>query len=516
MPDIILKPDTPVWLTVHTAEASIEAELYDHLSYFVEGYQHMPLYKKGYWDGRKSLFSKLTKRVYRGLAPRVVAWAEACGYTIEDQTGIEKSWTLHQSAALSKSLNIPPEIKIRDYQARCVHYGLHHQNGIIISPTGSGKSIILYHWVRSTDKPVLVIVPLKQLRKQIVNDFREYGWVDVDDHVHEVIGTKSDTTKRVVISTWHSIKDRNVLWFNRFHMVICDEVHHAQATTLVAIMEKCRNTEYRLGCTGTLADAKAHQWVIEGLFGPIYRDKTGGRTHQLQKQGYLSKIQIHRVVLDWRWPDDCVYPKPTKRRKKKVTLEDGTAGFVTEGWSYHDEMKFLAMHAKRNRFLGKLALDRSDQENTLLLFTLVENHGKLLHQWLQDAIGRLGSTKREYFIAGQTPTEDRELFRKLTEAEQGIILTASNGTFSTGINIKNLHNLILGCSTRSEYRILQGIGRGLRTHPTKQILHVFDIVDDWRAACGYDNYTYIHSLIRLAYYKREQFPVSTATITFTA
>jgi superfamily II DNA or RNA helicase len=92
--------------------------------------------------------------------------------------------------------------------------------------------------------------------------------------------------------------------------------------------------------------------------------------------------------------------------------------------------------------------------------------------------------------------------RSITETQNNAIIVASLGTFSTGINIRNLHNIIFASPSKSQIRVLQSIGRGLRksTRNTK----VYDIADDlhWKTN---KNYTLNHAAERIKIYSKEKF-----------
>ncbi len=162
-------------------------------------------------------------------------------------------------------------------------------------------------------------------------------------------------------------------------------------------------------------------------------------------------------------------------------------------------MELLVTHPKRNRFIRNLALNCKG--NTLVLFQYVEKHGKILYEMIQEAAHE---NRKIFFIHGGTDTEDRESIRAIVENETDAIIVASFGTFSAGVNIRNLHNVIFASPTKSRIRNLQSIGRGLRVSDTKSTCNLYDIGDDlsWKKS---KNYTLNHLIERVKIYSEESF-----------
>ena len=100
--------------------------------------------------------------------------------------------------------------------------------------------------------------------------------------------------------------------------------------------------------------------------------------------------------------------------------------------------------------------------------------------------------------------KDRESIRSIVEKQKDSIIVASLGTFSTGINIKNLHNIVLATPSKSQVKVLQSIGRGLRQSDNGETTKLFDIADDFHKK-GYKNFTLKHSAERIKIYTKEGF-----------
>jgi len=167
-------------------------------------------------------------------------------------------------------------------------------------------------------------------------------------------------------------------------------------------------------------------------------------------------------------------------------------------WDYNQEIEYIVRNAARNQFIKNLAL--SLKGNSLILFQFVEKHGKDLYEIIKESSGK----RRTFFVYGGTDVEVRESVRSITEKESDAIIVASYGTFSTGINIRNLHNILFASPSKSRIRNLQSIGRGLRVGDNKTEATLFDISDDFRIG-KFTNYTLKHFIERLKIYDEEKF-----------
>jgi superfamily II DNA or RNA helicase len=378
-----------------------------------------------------------------------------------------------------ETLNMP--YKPRDYQYDAFTHGVENKRSILLSPTGSGKSFIIYLLMRwylhNHGDKVLVIVPTTSLVEQLYSDFEDYGF-DVEKNCHRIYsGKDKETEKRIIISTWQSIYKLHPNWFWQFGAIFGDEVHGFKSKSLSSIMNKAKNAEYRWGTTGTLDGTQVHKLVLEGLFGPVKRVTT---THELQAKDTLAKLKINIILFEY-----------AKEICKSM-----------EGKSYHEEIDFIVSNEKRNRFIANLAVDRTG--NTLVLFNLVDRHGKVLRDLIQD---RLKKGQRLFYVSGETKTSDREQIRNIVENQKNSIILASLGTFSTGINIKNIHNIIFASPSKSQIRVLQSIGRGLRKSDDGSDTILYDIADDLHVG-GKKNFTLLHSGERIKIYTNEKFPYS--------
>jgi superfamily II DNA or RNA helicase len=245
-------------------------------------------------------------------------------------------------------------------------------------------------------------------------------------------------------------------------------------------MTKLINCDVRIGTTGTLDDSKVNKLVLEGLFGPTQKVIS---TKELIERKQLANFSIKCIVLK--------YPEQTCKAVK--------------GFTYQDEMAFLVAHEGRNKFIADLATNLNG--NTLVLFTYVEKHGKILY----DDIVSKCKNRKVFFVHGGVDAEDREQVRQITEQENDAVIVASYGTFSTGVNIRNLHNVIFSSPTKSKIRSLQSIGRVLRLGENKDTATLYDIADDLRYG-PYVNFTLKHYEERIKIYSEERFVFTSSNV----
>lgn len=475
MTDIILHKLDEVFIKFE-CERSLAQELSDHFTFFVPGYQFTPQYKSRVWDGKIRLANLKTFTIYTGLLPYIQKFCEDRNYKIkiDDRITLTENLSLKEADDFIKTLNVPFER--HDYQLLSFVNLIRSRKGLLLSPTSSGKSFILYliiRYIQQTCKKGLLIVPRTSLVEQMFSDFRSYGW-DSEENCHrQYAGRDKFTDKFLTITTWQSIYTLPPEYFEQFDFVLGDEAHDFKAKSLTTIMTSLVNTKYRIGCTGTLDGTQTHKLVLEGLFGPVQRYTT---TKELMEKNQVAELIIKCLVLK--------YP-------------DATAKLV-KGMDYQSELEYIVMNTARNNFIKNLVL--SLKGNSLVLFQLVEKHGKILYPLIKEAAG----DRHVFFVYGGTDVEQREQIRSITEKESDAIIVASYGTFSTGINIRNLHNVIFASPSKSRIRNLQSIGRGLRLGDNKTEATLFDIADDFRIG-KFTNFTLKHFTERVKIYEEEKF-----------
>ena len=470
--DIHISKHDEVYLKI-ACEASVAQEICDYFTFFVPGYTFMPAYRNKIWDGKIRLFNIHSRYLYSGLLEYVFIFAKKRNYKVIPDGDWWKPRKIEHNQEFIDNLKLPFEP--RDYQLEAFHHALSYQKTLLVSPTASGKSLIIYLLVRALNVKTLIIVPTTSLVSQLYSDFKEYGW-DSAKYCHQVYaGQDKVSDKKVVISTWQSIYKLHKKTFEPYKLVIGDEAHGFKSKSLTTIMTKCVNAKYRIGTTGTLDGTQTHKLVLEGLFGKVYKATT---TKELIDKKELASFNINILLLQYH-KDVC----ESMRRSK-----------------YIEEIEFIVGHEKRNKYIKNLVL--SLEGNTLLLFRLVKKHGRILYDMIKE---KTDDNRKTFFVFGGTETETREQIRAIAETERDAIIVASYGVFSTGINIRNLHNIVFASPSKSRIRNLQSIGRGLRLSENKEETVLYDIADDLRSGAR-KNFAYQHFEERVKIYDEESFP----------
>lgn len=462
-------------------EQYVIQELSDSLCFTVPGAQFMPAYKKKYWDGKIRLVKR--NKIYKGLVSTVREFCDKNSYSFSSDIN-ESDFSLDEFESFKSSIVYSDaegnEIQLRDYQEEAVKQCIINNRQVILSPTGSGKSIIIYSLIRfyleNTPGKILILVPNISLVNQLYSDFQEYSQLNkfnVEKNVCKIFHGQERQEKRVILSTWQSQLSSDKKDMAKYEVVLFDETHTAKSKEISGILEKTVNARYKFGFTGTIHSDTCNTKVINGLLGDI---NSVVKTSELIESKTLNDFKINCVTLN--------YPDNIKKATKKFT--------------YEDEIKFLTSHKARTEFISRLATSLSG--NTLILFSRVESHGMLIY----DEIKKLSKDRKVYFVYGGTDGKIREDIRKEIENEENAILVASSQIFSTGINIKSLKNIIFAHPSKSRIRVLQSIGRVLRVLHSKGTSILYDIVDDLRID-NKVNYSYKHFMERVKLYLTEDF-----------
>jgi superfamily II DNA or RNA helicase len=482
MADLSILKKNEVYLKIQ-CEAHIKYELQDQFTFEIPNAKFMPQYRNKYWDGKIRLFCIEKGEIYVGLLDKLIVFCKNHDYTFEFENNkfyglpYEENEMISEEGIKDYMSNIC-KYKPRDYQLDGVFDALKKNRRLIISPTGSGKSLMIYSVIRyhaEQGRKILIVVPTTSLVEQMYKDFEDYGW-DSEKYCHKIYsGRERISEKQVTITTWQSIYKMDRKWFDPYEVIVGDEAHQFKSKSLITIMTKLADAKYRYGFTGTLDGTQTHKWVLEGLFGPSYKVIN---TKELQDAGYLAKLSIKVLLL---------------KHEPQI--------FET----YEDEVQYLIGNEKRNKFIRNLILDLKG--NTLVLFSRVLTHGQILFDLINN------DKRKVFFIHGGVDVEEREQVRKITEQENNAIIIASFGTFSTGINIKNLHNVVFSSPSKSRIRTLQSIGRVLRKSENKLKAVLYDIADDCKKGSR-SNYTLNHLVERIKYYNEEKFNYEIIQINF--
>ena len=473
--------ENDAWSRFLCSDADLFDALRREMSFEAPGARHMPLVKSGRWDGRIRLLGK-DGAFHAGLASRLGRMAEERGadVTYEGSAGnspVTRDFVEGYIGTLD--LPFPP----RDYQIDGIHQALLQRRCLLVSPTASGKSLVIYvvarfladHGIRT-----LIVVPAVSLVKQMIGDFADYG--AREGFSEGIMGgvDKTNLTAPVTVSTWQSIYKEKGDFFSRWKSVIGDEVHGFKAKSLIDIMSKMTRCPMRVGVTATLNKEEVHRLTLEGLFGDVNVLTT---SKELMDRGDIATLEVVPVIVRYCEND-------------RMALK---------GTPYQHEMKFITQNPERWKFIADM-VDHLNG-NTVILYQFVEKHGKPLHELLER---RLENTRRPlYFFHGGVKVDAREDFRRMMEGDINAVAVASYGTFSQGVNVKAIHNIIFASPYKSYIKVVQSIGRGLRLARNKNNVVLYDVIDELCPPTGKGrNYAWKHWKARLETYGDEDFSVS--------
>lgn len=478
-----------------SCDPSTFMDLYDYLSFEVPGSQFDPRVKRGQWDGFIHLLDKRSRTCPVGLASRVRSFCEENGHGYEDDFPGRAGTDFPAIQRFVEGLRVPLEYAPRDYQVGALKTAVETGRQLFVSPTSSGKSLIIYMVMSWFRVKTLIVVPTTGLTQQFYGDLISYG---MGPESVSILGggEKTDYSARVVVSTWQSASKMPAEWLDQFGMIVGDEAHLFAAESLTGIMNKAANTPLRFGFTGTLKGSKMHQLQLEALFGPTTIVTT---TRKLMDQGYVADLDMRVVRLvhseksrsEFRERVARARADPRYRKMKRGALE------------YQQEIKFLYESERRNRFIVKMTSRL--EGNVLVLFHHVD-HGDALFDMMHQATDR-----SVHLVNGGVDGLERNEIRSIIEESDDAILLASVGTTSTGVSIRRINNMVLASPWKSRIVTLQSVGRSLRTASDKTSVTVYDLGDDLTTG-GKPNYTLKHMAERVKIYASEDFSYKIASV----
>jgi len=360
----------------------------------------------------------------------------------------------------SKKIKIPElKLPLRDYQNTIVSTCNKVGRGVVVLATAGGKTLTIASLVESVyttseqnNFTCLLVVPDIGLVNQTNSDFTEYG---VSFSHCKWTGNHDLNLKCNVIICNMGIlqsKKSDLTFLEHVDLLIVDEVHKLRSGNKINKILSKIPTKNRYGFTGTMPEELEDQWNIIGTVGPILYEKN---SYALRQEKYIAKARV--IILKLMHSDSNAQPE------FDYNNFDPTA-------RYRKELEKLHESTFRNNIINKLC--KNTKNNTLLLVDHI-NHGQLLYNKLSTTL----PDKKVYFIRGDVEVDERERIRGLMEKHDNIICVAISKIFSTGVNIKNLHYIMFCAGGKAKVKIVQSIGRGLRTHESKNILTIIDIAD---------------------------------------
>lgn len=450
-------------------------------------------YGRGNWDGKIRLLNQMNGKIYHGLYGKLCMCINKLGYQINPTSYVPEKFDLDPELCQQfiKHLNLRDK-KARDYQVQAFVTCVVNKRALILSPVASGKSLIIYmlaEWARFCGKKVVIMVPTTNLVEQMYADFVDYN-PDCAPYISKVMaGLENDAADPIVITTWQSNLRKKKDWYKAFDTLIADEAHQYKAKALKDIMEATTTIDRKFGFTGTLDGSESNALVLEGLFGEMYQTAT---TAELIDRGILSACEITCIGLEYERKEAIALAKAKTEAKKNAKN------------TYQVELDYILEHPGRMAKIVKFVCGLKG--NTLVLFRYNDRHGIPLYNMI-----RLHSQKRVHFVSGTVEGPDRERIRQIVIHSPENDVVASMGVFSTGTNIPNIDNIVFAAPSRSKIKVIQSIGRGLRTADGKSICNIFDFYDILPNG-DRPNTTLEHFNERLAMYNTEGFKYNMITV----
>ena len=467
----------------------------------VKNWRFNPQVKRKLWDGYISYIDS-AGRIPVGLWNELTEVCKEHGFAVNfENFDLFKSpftkeeylsWVSATSFFDKKGNKIEP----RDYQVNSVWLILKYKLSISEIATSAGKTLIMYMVLaflrhKGLLKRMLIIVPNISLIIQTYEDFQDYSNKDTSLNLQMISGQTDkelNEDTHTVIGTFQSLVKQPATFFEGFDVVCVDEAHFTQAKSVKETLSKCRNVVYRFGLSGTLEKEDfAERLTLQAFLGPIINKVSA---EFLFQNKYATPVQVKVIKLSYL--DDGIREKLKQIRKRRNSIDGAKILDI--------ERKLVIESDIRLKYICDLV--NNTTKNTLVLFHNVKaNYGKKI----QERLFELSKDKDVFYVDGETDVNKREYFKQSLEQGENKVLIASFGTFSTGISVKNIHNIVFAESFKSDKIIRQSIGRGMRLHETKEKTNIIDIVDDFTYE-GDKNFLIRHMEKRLEIYETQGFP----------
>lgn len=469
---------------------------------FMSKFNEIPI---GCWS---YLFSTLkTLNVKYSLSDRLVEYLNS--FQLDEKAFLDYVNNLFEGATTEKGKDFKPY----EYQIKAAYKLLKYRKCYGEISTSAGKTLISYimfRWLLDNKKMnhnMLYIVPSKDLASQSLEKYELYEsylkeekratWNSVC--LYSGIKKKDkdlvdDCT--ILFGTYQSLNKKDPHFFERFKVCFTDECHHNKSNSIKKILSECVNLEYSIGVTGTFPKPDTYfNMVLQAYVGPVVYRFTADELINKEKKG--TPIVVIGYVMDWATEEEKIELYKSRLSVTKDDVQTGRKALKTEQTMINDSYK-------RMKFICDQAIKA--KHNTLILFGDVQGgYGKKIQEYIQN-----NSRKNCYYCDGETPSETRDYYKQQMEEDTSgkTIIVATSGTFGEGIDIKNVWNIFLTNTVKSDGLVRQICGRGLRQYEGKEMTLLFDFVDDLRyspSSHKKDNYGWKHYNERKKIYKSQNF-----------
>lgn len=498
------------WLIINSYEDDIHyKQLQISFKRKIRNHFFNPLVKKKIWDGSLTFIEK-------GRFIPIGLWYEAkkiceeynIPLTIKGlDTVIDQTLKVEEIQEWTDEFFKDHEYKPRDYQVMAAFKILKYRRSISELATSAGKTLITfmvfaYLIQKGQMQRAVMIVPNTNLVIQGFQDFHDYNKGKLQLNIYQVYGGQNEvltSNTNIIIGTYQSLCKKKKEFFDQVDTLCVDEVH-GMATSVKNIVSKCTKADLRFGLSGTLKDDQtADYFTFQAFIGPKVFKIT---PDFLFKNKYATPVNIKIIKMDYA---------SEEVKEKLYTIRENKSNGMDGGAIFNLEKQLVVDNKKRFNYITDFISKVS--KNSLVLFINVKDkYGERIY----DRLRELTSDKEIFYIDGSTKDDLREEYKKRLEEGTNKILVASFGTFSTGISVKNVHNIFFVESYKSEVIIKQSIGRGMRLHGTKEITNIIDFVDDftYKKQKKSKNYLLKHSEERIGIYEQENFKFKVFDVKF--
>ena len=383
------------------------------------------------------------------------------------------------SLNIDEVINVPnKKYEYRHYQKRLLEKLCENGRGVIISPTRSGKSLVIaglchniFQNIKKTKiQNILILVPNIQLVYQMHDDFAEYGLTDLYNIQMFTAKTMGKKNAKVIIENFNVyIANSQYLMLHGDELpyidaIFTDEVHQIKSGSEIAKIINKVKINHKFGCTGTLPKERIDQLKISGVFGPVLDEV---EIMKLQEEKVLAGVKIYPLKFIHAKKENFKYiPKEELEGLSKVEIEEKRMEVAQA--AYKKEAMYLGMHEQSNKILLSICskvIEQHPDWNGLILFDYT-SQGESLYN--------LFDFKNKYYIDGSIDVKIRlDVVDKMNNSG-GNVTIAQSKTFSTGITISRINFIVLMTTQSSPAKIIQSIGRGLRRQNKNEII-VFDV-----------------------------------------
>lgn len=383
------------------------------------------------------------------------------------------------------NLNLPPHIDLYgdkyDYQLASVYNALVFRTARILVATGGGKTLVtwlyckyLYDHYLPRDKKILIIVPRKGLVTQTMKEFTEFNNGETDIIAQSVFsGAKTVANANVVIGTYQSLSNYEEDFFEDFFSVICDELHTAKSNSIKNEIYAKTKSDYYFGLTATMPEFRTLDYLnIVAMFGENVYTKT---TKEMIEDGNVCPVFINIIKIHYN----------EEESQFSIKLKEDEE--ISPSEKFRIEKVFFSEHQERTNLIPKLI---NALENNFIIMLDSVAYCIRLAEFIKEKC----PNRQVFIIHGNVSDRERERIKEIMELNDDCVLVATASCIATGISIKNIHHLMFIEGGKSRIRVMQSTGRGLRLHPKKDLLNIFDF-QDMLPSCAFINHNKARNII---------------------